>query len=119
MWIFTKEGFFSAVISPEYCKEGEVAVRARNRDDLHRLIDCLDVQGCTTQIIDTPQADYCSRVIIPKAFWVQYVATAADGIDYDNFKKATTADDDLRHTAYFGCWSSLYNWQHLLMEKRS
>ena len=114
MWIFTKEGFFSAVISTEYCKEGEVVVRARNRDDLHRLIDCLDEQGCKTQIIDTPQADYCSRVIIQKSFWVKYVASAADGIDYANFKNATTSDDELRHTAYFGCWSSLYDWQNRL-----
>jgi len=36
MWIFTRDGFFSAVFD-KYCKRGELMIRSRCKNDLDRL----------------------------------------------------------------------------------
>ena len=112
MWIFTREGFFSAVQSPEYCTDDELAVRGRSRQDLEALVRWLGARGPALEIIETPEADYRWRVILARSRWSDYVHQAAEAIDYPNFKGATTGGDRLRHDAYFGCWKSLWEWQH-------
>jgi hypothetical protein len=108
---------FSAVESPQFCQHNELAIRARDEGDLHKLIAWLKVHGTETDIIKTPEADYCCRVIIAKATWAQYVDDAAANIDYSNFKNTTTSHDPLRHDAYYGCWESLWRWQGKLSNR--
>lgn len=86
----------------------EVMVRARQYDDLERLLNIL---GIEKRIYITPHDDYLCRVILPKEEWVRYVANTAQQIDYSNFKDASCQDDDDRYHAYSGVWLALRSWQ--------
>lgn len=108
MWIFTRDGFFSAV-KDQYCGENELMVRARVRDDLERFCDreALD----PNDIMEFPQADYRFRIKVPRGRWIAYVGTMAHDIDYPNFKGTVISRDHDRHTAYMECWRALHDWQ--------
>ena len=107
MWVFTKDGFYSA-IKDKYCNEGELMVRARVRVDLERLLAKL---GSDAEILVTKQADYWYRVKLKTDEWVRYVGTAAAEIDYDNVKGTVTWHEPNRSTAYHDCWQALYRLQ--------
>lgn len=111
MWIFTKDGFFSAV-KDRYCGEGEIMVRGRVRRDLVRL-----ASSCkqAPEIIETPDADYAFRIKLAHEVWTDYVTRAAAGIDYPNVKNAI-AGQGARHDAYYDCWSALCRLQRTVPE---
>jgi hypothetical protein len=75
MWLFTTEGFFSAVSDRN--DEGTIIVRSRVRDDAARLVNAVGVG----RVIETRDSDYRFRVGLPRAAWVAYVAAAAEAID--------------------------------------
>ncbi len=108
MWMFTKDGFFSAVKN-RYCTDNEIAVRARSMTDITRF--CKATKTPENKVLTTTDADYRFRVHVPHSVWVDYAAAAADGIDYPNFKSATCPGDPDRAHAYHGCWESMYRWQ--------
>jgi hypothetical protein len=111
MWVYTQDGFFSA-IQDRFCNERQVAVRARCKADRDRLADWLEGAGYTVETVDTPEADYHYRLIIGKAAWAAYLHDAAEGIDYPNFKNAALLKGDrFRAEAYHDCWSAMYGFQ--------
>jgi aminopeptidase C len=110
MWIFTRDGFFSAV---EYIrntkqhKAGDlVLVRARYRNDLEQLLKRLryPVSG----IKNTPQADYPYRTLVTKKAWAEYVKNTAEHINYPNFKDEVLKDATYdRSERYHNVWAAM------------
>lgn len=101
MWLFTTDGFFSAVQvrkEPEY-----LLVRARIRNDLVNLLRV--VKKPKTKIMETPKADYPFRIVLHKLDWTYYLVSACHEIDYDNFK--SRIKDIPRHRAYLDVWSTM------------
>ena len=80
MWLFTTDGFYSAVA--HHKAPDTVVVRARAREDVLRLIESVG-QG---SLVETPHRDYRFRVCLSRATWAAYARGAA--VDYPNFKAA-------------------------------
>lgn len=79
MWLFTENGFVSAI---RYDKnKPEITVRARDKKSLDELID-----QTGAEIISLTKTDYPYRIIIDEGAWASYVADKAMSIDYPNFK---------------------------------
>lgn len=108
MWIMTVDGFYSAVQHRQH--PDLVIVRARDYDDLVRLVD-KTIPGVVphTIIEETPKADYPCRVTVHSSLWQHYVTKAAAEIDYDNFKSAVTKrqGSDRSHV-YHAVWAVLH-----------
>lgn len=83
MWIFTIDGFFSAVQKPNDRNTGRIQVRSRNREDLERFRTRMNLQD---RILSTPAGDYPFRIITSKATWGRYLDRMARLMDYSNFK---------------------------------
>lgn len=79
MWVFTPEGFISAVDNK--AKPGLIAVRARDRQSLGTLAEMAD-----TKIEFTPGRDYQYRVYVSKEMFQDYMRLVVDLINYPNFK---------------------------------
>jgi len=106
MWLFTTDGFYSAVAHRE--ATDTVVVRARTRDDVMRLIESVG-QG---SLVETPHCDYRYRVCLPRATWAAYVASAAEAIDYPNFKAAVAEREGAdRANAYGAVWAAMFAFQ--------
>lgn len=90
MWIFTADGFFSAVENREDKKQ--VVVRARSVYDIYSVSKKLKVPWKKSEYF----SDYPYRLFCSKEAWADYVSGAALDIDYDNFKSrmATLFDSD-------------------------
>lgn len=101
MWLFCKQGFFSAVQHKD--DEGLIHVRARFSGDLERLCRTYRVK---TRIEYTPDGDYCYRADFSRAAWRRIVAAEAGGIGYTNFKNEVH-DGTARDDAYFEVWNVL------------
>ena len=111
MWIYLETGFYSIVHKPP-CKPDELLVRARSRVDIDKLKKILKTKyQFDGEVIDTPKADYAYRMIVPREIFSSFIASAAMGVDYDNFKNTIPRIDYKRHEAYFRCWESMYEWQ--------
>ena len=106
MWIFTKDGYFSAV--QKDCKADEILIRSRQKSDLIMLGKKL---GIKLRIIETPLSDYRYRAVMKRSDWARYLAEAALELDYDNFKDTVPKRDFLRHKAFLRCWEALLDWQ--------
>ncbi len=82
MWLFTTDGFYSAVTHHE--APDTVVVRARAREDVLRLIEAVG-QG---SLVETPHRDYrLSGLPRPRDTWAAYVAAAAEAIDYPTSRR--------------------------------
>ncbi len=76
MWIFTTEGFISAVY-----KHDAVQVRARDRKSLENL-----ATHCASEIKHTPVADYPYRLETDRNHLATWLSKQAMLMDYGNFK---------------------------------
>ena len=103
MWIFNKDGFFSAVAHRE--KPDHVMVRARRREDIEALARAL---GAEAEL--TPNADYAYRVTVPKSDFADYMQASVLDLDYPNFKSAC-AGHGARSRAYMDVWSVMNEFQ--------
>lgn len=101
MWIFTKNGFFSAV--QHFEDANLIHVRARFRGDLERLCAAHNVEA---RVSETPANDYPFRMDFDRDVWTRIVAAEADGIDYSNFKGAVH-EGTSRDRAYMNVWAAL------------
>jgi len=111
LWIFTKDGFFSAVFD-KYCGRDELMIRSRCKDDLSRLSKKLHGYCDESQILELTRADYRFRMKIKKHMWSDYLINCALDIDYANVKdNIIPAGDDLRKDTYYQIWIALYRWQ--------
>ena len=90
MWLFTEDGFFSAVLEQKGKHAGEIAIRARVRDDLERLLEKYgQYMPGATGISETPKnvvADYRYRIWLPREEYGVVVAMVAQAVAYGNFK---------------------------------
>ena len=111
MWVFTKEGVFSAVWD-RYCRGDEVMIRAHSKDDICRLSKKI-IGYCDADLIyEAEDADYRFRIKIPKTVWSEYLADCALQIDYPSVKKNIIPDNDpLRKDAYYQVWETLFRWR--------
>lgn len=105
MWLFTTLGSFSVV---EHRDERDtLLVRARDRDELKRLIDGY---ALATRIVETPSADYPFRIAVPKdVFATQVLPLLAMDINYENFKDACAerhGDPAYSHGLLMTIWSA-------------
>lgn len=100
MWLFTKQGFYSAV---EHRDDPErIIVRARAKKDL----EALQVQIPNMIIFHGgAKADYPHRAIVSREEWTIAVARLAMELDYTNFKNSIA--DNRRHSTYLGVWTKL------------
>ena len=83
MWIFTTEGFISAVY-----KHDAVQVRARDHKSLEDL-----ATHCASEIKHTPVADYPYRLETDRDHLATWLTKQAQLMDYSNFK---TEVEDIR-----------------------
>jgi hypothetical protein len=117
MWMFTRDGFFSAVFD-KYCKRGELMIRSRCKDDLDRLSKKLRGYSDKSAILEIKHADYHYRMKILKHEWADYLINCAFDIDYANVKdNIIPAGDDLRKDAYYHVWTALYRWQSKMSDE--
>ena len=110
MWIYTKYGFFSAVL---HYDKTQMIVRARTRADMDALaafIEKIGFAASERKIIDTPANDYYCRIFMQPATWTAVVAMLASDIDYSNFKNTVHGDAD-RDAAYMDVWTIMRRFQ--------
>ena len=108
MWLFTRDGFYSAVYD-DYCDPGELMIRARAIEDLERLL--FKLRADDADILVIRNGDYRYRVKLKSEQWASYVAAEAAQIDYDNFKNSVAANEPDRSSAYMKCWEAMYLFQ--------
>jgi hypothetical protein len=105
MWVFTIDGFYSAVRHNELTYV--MQVRARDRDDLTRLIKRLR-KAESPNIIETPEGDYPYRINLHQTYWIEYLADAVKAVDYGNFKEAVAKTrGHHRANLYLRVWSAM------------
>ena len=111
MWLFTPQGFFSAVVRQS--NPTEVKVRARAREHLENLMDKYDIDG---EVIETPHRDYGFRIFMPRSRWAEIAASEAADISYPNFKGEVGRHDHPEGfiKALHGVWSVMYGFQENL-----
>ena len=76
MWIFTTEGFISAVY-----KDKTIQVRARDRKSLQNL-----ASDCKSKIVHTPLADYPYRLETDRRNLSSWLSRQIELLEYKNFK---------------------------------
>lgn len=96
MWLFTTDGFFSAVADRD--RPGNVVVRMRVRGDGERLQAALG----GGELTETRGADYRFRISTTHTQWSDYVASVAGEIDYPNFKAAVAARAGVERAHIYG-----------------
>lgn len=107
MWIFTKDGFYSAVQHNQ--DASMLQVRARRQDDLERLAAALE---CDADIIAMDDADYRYRMNVRRDEFAGYMVEAVDDITYTTNVKGTLArGDSARQHAMMDVWSAMYRLQ--------
>jgi hypothetical protein len=79
MWVFTPDGFISAVDNK--AKSGHLTVRARDRKSLETL---QEMSGADIEF--TPMRDYQYRVYVTKEMFQDFMNVMVDAIEYANFK---------------------------------
>ncbi|HME45625.1 MAG TPA: hypothetical protein VKF36_21215 [Syntrophorhabdales bacterium] len=84
-WMFTKDGFYSAVATG---LNDELMVRARFREDLVKLRIKMGLKKVSPIIETKAPADYRYRIVCSKAGFSDYVKKAILDIDYGNFKES-------------------------------
>ena len=107
MWIFTQDGFFSAVKN-EFCRNDELMIQSRNKQD---LINFSQVTGVKATILYNPDEDYLWRIIVKKTVLASYLAWRTQAIDYESFRDVVRDldGDDRRAIAYSSVWAALKN----------
>ncbi len=110
MWIFTEDGFLSAVRHRSFPER--LLVRARLREDLVRF--CRAAGVSESEIQENAAYDYRFRVEVPEDVFIRFMVQAVTTLHYDNFKnRACWNPDDppevrsKRSFAYHEIWHQL------------
>jgi hypothetical protein len=118
MWLYLNTGFYSVVHKPP-CKENELLVRTRCKDDIDKLQKMLKGKyRYDGEVVESPKADYAYRMIVSREVLALFLATALLDLDYDNFKNTVYGKDYQRHDAYMRCWEAMHAWQRDLHRVR-
>jgi hypothetical protein len=113
MWVFTADGFFSAVQLRD--EEEIIQVRSRAKDNLAALTRRLhDLGYSEDDIICTPDRDYPWRVMMKREDWAKYLSDyATDDLVYSDFKswikQGTVHSDPGRLHALARVWGVMYD----------
>ncbi len=112
MWVFTTDGFYSAVQdrnNPDW-----LVVRCRTEEDARRLRDWLERNTVVwTEPAHTPNADYAWRLSVRKTDFAEYLVAAIQAIDYPNFKNAVGVRQGYERAHVYGeVWADLLELQH-------
>ena len=102
MWVFTQNGFLSAVRtstdSPNF------KVRARDRES---LLDLSEFAG--VEIVASPLADYPYRVIVSELVLGGYLMNELAAADYTNYKSRVSVTRGSRFSHACGSvWSTMH-----------
>lgn len=107
MWIFALEGFVSVVAVRG--SADRLLVRGRVREDVEHWRQLV---GGRQRLMQTPAADYRWRFMTTRARLARaFAKMIAEGIRYDNFKRAVGHDDQARARAYLEVWASMFRLQ--------
>lgn len=103
MWIASTDGFISIVQHREL--PDMLMVRARVQKDLLSLFPA-------AQIIETLDADYRFRVLVPKKEMATLIAQKILDLDYPNFKSkiARSPSQKDKLAAYHEIWGVMWNY---------
>lgn len=103
MWIASKDGFVSIVQNRDLMDT--LMVRARVKKDLLSLF-------AEERIVETPEADYRFRVLVPKREMANMLAERIMDINYPNFKSEIVGIQEQRDklSAYHDIWSVMWNY---------
>lgn len=82
MWVFTPDGFVSAVEDRD--DPTVIMVRARDFDSIEALCVVLDIGP--SKIVMYAGTDYPYRVALSREQWVAFATHAAEAVTYPNFK---------------------------------
>ena len=106
MWVFTTEGFLSAVEERRGDHRGEIVVRAREASALEAL---REVAPTLTPTVIYSDSDYRYRAWLSREEWAAALAELGRQVVYDNFKsevlrrQGRTSYEDALHAV----WSAL------------
>lgn len=100
MWIFTKNGFLSAVANDT--DPDKVRVRARKQEHLVHSLGPVEV-------IELPTADYRWHCDITRAHFIEFLTEAVLDMDYtSHVKEEIAGDDNQMYRAMLSCWTALH-----------
>lgn len=116
MWLFTRHGFYSVVRDTYSRDRDHMAIRARDREHLENLGKLVD----SGRIIETPEADYRWRIVVPRRVWLERIMPAlAEDVEYTNFKKSVPNDTyDVGNWILHDMWETLYRFQDRILSRR-
>lgn len=101
MWIFTKDGFVSAVAhdtDPDL-----IRVRARKREHLVHSLGPVDVID-----FGSDAADYRFHADVDRADFAAFLVDAVENLDYtSHVKEEIAGDDKTMYRAMLSCWTAL------------
>lgn len=101
MWVFTQDGFVSAVENSD--KPGEMVVRSRDRASLELLSDLTG-----SEIVELQHRDYEYRVFVTKQDFANWLVSHVEEIDYSNFKnRLWRTRGDVYHDAANEVWGTM------------
>ena len=103
MWIFTKNGFVSAVRKNAH--PDVLTIRARDKESLAELIDLTGAE-----LAKSPDGDYPYRIFVKPEVFAEWLSTSAIDIDYDNFKsKVAKVRGNAFTASLHNVWSAMLN----------
>lgn len=103
MWIFTQDGYVSAVASDQ--DRDKLVVRARDRESLEMLSEMIGDEP-----VELPNRDYEYRLFVDRKVFSQWLLLQAEGIDYTNFKnRIWQTRGDIYHDACSNVWGEMLN----------
>lgn len=100
MWVFTSNGFISAVRHRE--QPDSLMIRARDQDHLKALFP-------GEAISQTENADYRYRITISQGAFSQFMLSQIENLQYDNFKNSIA--DHQYHDACSRVWGVMHSTQ--------
>lgn len=110
MWVFLKDSYLSIVEPSRPDLEDCLLVRARAAEDIPNVF------GAGYPVIQTADADYHFRALVPRAVVATALSDAVMDVDYSNFK-AQVKDKD-RHDTYLRVWAAMDDFQDRRLTKR-
>jgi hypothetical protein len=110
MWVFTVDGFYSAVENKD--DPSLLTVRTRTRQDAANLQGALARIRCHVEVVATPLADYGWRLFVPRDKWATYLHNVVEAIDYTNFKdEVAKVQGQKRADVYHDVWATMWDLQ--------
>lgn len=101
MWVFTQDGFISAVDNNQV--HGKLAVRARDKKSLELLSEMTG-----QPIVELKYSDYEYRVYVTRDEFTQFMVSQIDRLTYGNFKnRIWQTRGDVFHDACSEVWETM------------